>query len=229
MSYRTVGVSVLLVGAVAASAGDLLPYHRKAKLRCGLSNCYDYEVRRTSPPAVGTTFNTLTLPLVPATAPALLPAAGASPTLLSASGNALTAEAASRVKYWQAVDRELRVDHCAISQVAVWIDEQGNWSVNLTATQHPFVGPDGQATPEARFLRNRFRVTLRAYGAAPVNENPALAPLGKPELFHLDVTPFWVDRDQILLHRASGSLKTTPPELRLLPLVDRMTVEFRYE
>ena len=131
MSYRTVGVSVLLVGAVAASAGDLLPYHRKAKLRCGLSNCYDYEVRRTSPPAVGTTFNTLTLPLVPAT--------------------------------------------------------------------------------------------------APVNENPALAPLGKPELFHLDVTPFWVDRDQILLHRASGSLKTTPPELRLLPLVDRMTVEFRYE
>jgi hypothetical protein len=48
MTRRAFAISVFLVGAVAASAGDLIPYHRRAKTSCGISPCFDYVPRKLS-------------------------------------------------------------------------------------------------------------------------------------------------------------------------------------
>ena len=241
LSRRGFGLGVILLGAAGVAAGELIPLHRKAKVRCNLPSGYDYQVRKTSAAAVVATLEVLVLnsAAIPATLPvavAVTPNATngtATPTPLAMKLPASNPPA-KIIRYWQSAQGELRVDHCAISQIAVWIDDQGFWSINLRAIQDPFVGLDRQATPNARFLRNRFHVTIHAYGAYVIEETPALAPLGKPELFRLEPTPFWVDRSQVKFHRATGYLHGAPrdfcvAELQQLQFVDRLEVEFRYE
>ena len=240
ISRRTFGLSMLLVSVAGVSAGELIPYHRKAKLSCGLPAGYDYELRKPSLPSVAATLGTLVL--VPATVPvsvsntAVVPTPQGNAVVLSQTSatSVVQTQPAKIVRYWQSAAGELRVDHCAISQVAVWIDETGYWSVNLRAIQDPFIGPDRQATPNARFLRNRFYVKIHAYGSYTVQETPALVRVGKPELFRIEPTPFWVDRSQVELHRATGYLHGPPrclgpAEIEQLKFVDRLEVEFRYE
>jgi len=209
--YRTAGVSVLLVGAVAASAGDLLPYHRRAKVRCDIPPRYDYETRRLSLPDVRETIATLLLEQVKAPSNSYL----------------IANHPQRQLRLWQVVDRPLQVNHCSLSNIAVWIDESGRWSVNLTAVQHPFVGPDRQAMPEARFLRNEFHVKVHAYGMAKVETANRATAVSQPEIFCMCLNPFWVDREQVMLHNDGGTLSAE--QLQRLPLVDRLEVEFRYE
>jgi len=211
MTRRTWGLSLLLLGTVAATAGDLLPYHRRAKVRCGISPGYDYETRRLSLPDVRETTATLLLEQVKSPPNTSLP--GSNPQ--------------RQLRLWQVVDRSLQVDHCSLSNIAVWIDETGRWSANLTAVQQPFVGQDRQATPAARFLRNKFHVKVHAYGMAKVETGNRATAVGQPEIFCMCLTPFWVDREQIKLHNDGGSL--SDEQLQRLPLVDRLEVEFRYE
>lgn len=260
LSRRGFGLGVILLGAAGVSSGGLIPFHRKAKVRCNLPAGYDYQVRKLSEPAVIASHQVLVLLSV--AIPATLPtgtaapvstenaqggvtaiAATVAPTPLAMTPVAMTPVApkptvspppAKIIRYWQSAQGDLRVDHCTVSQIAVWIDDQGYWSVNLRAAQDPFVGLDRQATPNARFLRNRFHVTVHAYGGDVVKETPALALLGKPELFRLEPTPFWVDRSQVKFHRATGYLHGAPrclcaKEVEQLQFVDRLEVEFRYE
>ena len=246
LSRRGFGLGVILLGAAGASAGELIPLHRKAKVRCNLPSGYDYHVRKTSAPSVVASLDVLVLnsAAIPATLPVANPvtpnasSGTATPTPLAmslpASNPVVSNSPAKIIRYWQSAQGELRVDHCAISQIAVWIDDQGFWSINLRAIQDPFIGRDRQATPNARFLRNRFHVTIHAYGAYVIEETPALALLGKPELFRLEPSPFWVDRSQVKFHRATGYLHGAPrdfcvAELQQLQFVDRLEVEFRYE
>lgn len=213
MSPRAIGVSVLLIGAVAASAGDLLPYHRRARINCGLSPCYDYRPRSLSGADVRETSATVFLDQV-----------AAPPNSSLANDDPMR-----RLRIWQVVDRDLTVDHCSASGIAIWIDESGRWSVNLKATQSPFVvnGPDRQATPATRFLRNKFYLKLRAHGLAKTADPNRTSTVGQPEIFAIDLNPFWVERDTTIRWSQSGVL--TPEQLARLPLVDRMEVEFRYE
>jgi hypothetical protein len=211
MTRKAWGLGLLLVGSVAATAGDLLPYHRRARVSCGVSPCYDYETRRLSLPDVRETTATLLLEQV--TAPP---------------NSILTANDPRRqLRMWQVVDRPLQLDHCSLTNIAVWIDESGRWSANMTAIQQPFVGLDRQATPAARFLRNKFHVKIHAYGLAKVQTADRTTAVGRPEIFCLCLNPFWVDREQIKLHSDGGSI--SEEQRQRLPLVDRLEVEFRYE
>lgn len=211
MTRRAWGVGLLLLGTVEATAGDLLPYHRRAKVRCGIPSGYDYETRRLSLPGVRETSATLILEQVQA------------PPNSTLVGN----NPQRRLRVWQVIDRPLKLDHCSLSNIAVWVDETGRWSANMTAVQQPFVGPDKQATPAARFLRNKFHVTVHAYGMAKVETGNRATAVGQPEIFSMCLKPFWGDREQVLLHSDGGTLSAE--QLQRLPLVDRLEVEFRHE
>jgi hypothetical protein len=52
-------------------------------------------------------------------------------------------------------------------------------------------------------------------------------PVGQPEMFHMDLKPFWVDRDTTIQHSEVGQL--WGDQLQRLPLVERLEIEFRYE
>ncbi len=210
MTRRTWGLGLLLVGTVAATAGDLLPYHRRARVHRDIPP-YDYQTRRLSLPDVRETAITLVLEQVAAPPNSFLAAN----------------DARRQLRLWQVVDRPLQLDHCSLSNIAVWIDENGNWSANMTAAQQPFVGPDKQATPAVRFLRNKFHVTVHAYGMAKVQTGNRATAVGQPEIFCMCLNPFWVDREQIKLHNDGGRL--SEDQRQRLPLVDRLEVEFRYE
>lgn len=211
MTRRTWGLSIVLLGTVAATAGDLLPYHRRARVRCGAPAIYEYEHKSTSLPDLRETSATLTLVAVQPPTNSVL----------------TSADPRRTVRFWQVVDRPLKLDHCSLSGIAVWIDETGSWSASMTATQQPYVGPGRQATPAVRFLRNKFHVKVHAYGLAKVQSGDRASMVGQPEIFCMCLNPFWVDREQVLIHNDGGRL--TDDQLQRLPLVDRLVVEFRYE
>jgi hypothetical protein len=208
-----IALSMLLGSVAVACGGDLIPYHRRARVRCGLPPCYEYENRTLSKGMVGESSATLWLqqegPLPNSTLSATSPG--------------------RRLRVWQGGGTALKVGHCSISKVAVWIDENGTWTTSLQAVQDPFIvnGNDRQATPAARFVRNGFHVTIRGYGLAKVADPNRAAQVGQPEMFCIDVPPFWVSRDST--ERVSETGMLTMEQRERLPLVDRLEVELRIE
>ncbi len=210
------GVMFGMLSINTASAGDLIPYCRAAKVRCSIPNyAYQSQSYHLSPPASAESFSTL---LLESTAQPLIECSTAG---FQRPGDTRT------VRFWQLSKGALEIDHCAISRVGVSVDDFGHWTVNLRASQDPFFGVKRQAEPAVRFKRNRFVVTVRGYGAAPLRETTTQTNLGKAELFRIEVPDFWVDRSDVVHVREVGRL--SPVEMRTLSLVDRIEVDFRYE
>lgn len=201
VSRRMLGMGVLLFGSSTVLAGNLFPYHRRAQVRCELPACYDFQTRNPSSADVRETAATLFLEQANAVANSSLAASVPQ----------------RRLRVWQVVDKKLSVDHCSLSNISVWIDENGNGTINLVAAQKPFIESETarQATPATRFLRNKFHVGLRAYGMAKTADPFRTASVGQPELFQFNVPPFWVERDTSIRH--SVSFKLSDDQLQRLP------------
>lgn len=209
-SGRSLLIGGLLVGTVAATAGDLLPYHRRARVRCSLPAWPGYVTQQASPPVRTETNTVLWLELTDPPANSTL--------------NAPVPE--RRIRVYQG-GSPLVVEHCSIGRVALAIDETGLWTVSLAAEQFPYIvnGNDRQATPAARFLRNEFHIRFRGVALAQTEDPQRVAPVGQPEMFNVALQPFWMARDS--RERISQRGRLTAEELARLPLVDRVEVELR--
>lgn len=209
----------LLIGIAGAAgtehlvAGELLPYHRRATVRCGVPGAYNY-VRND--PANPVTQETFQGELIVVANP---------PVAVMGASNATLAVAPV---FWQLRDSELRHEHCHISNVTLWIDDAtGDWRLSLTAAQNPFVGPERQATPAVRFLRNKFYIKIRAVGGQPVASNPDTSPLSGPEMLCIEVPGFWVEREQMRYLSFHGQLdRSTAARVKY---VNRLMIDLQIE
>ena len=211
-------LGIVALGAAALSAGDFLPYHRRAIVRCAPPQHLQYVRHNPSNPVTKETFSGQLLPV------AMSSTAVQSPD----TPGAVAPPAHPALKYWQLSESEIRNGHCAISNVTLWVDErQGNWRLSFTVAQNPFTGPAPQATPAARFLRNKFFVKVRAVGAQPVAVSDASSPLTGPEMFCIEVPPIWIDRGETRPLSYHGQLNAT--DLGRMKYVDRLLVDFSFE
>jgi hypothetical protein len=211
-------LGIVSVGAAALMAGDLLPYHRRAIVRCAPPQQFQYVRHNPSNPVTKETFTGNLLPVaIDPTAP---PPAGSQPAVLPGPGAA--------IKYWQLSESEIRSEHCSISNATLWVDDNnGEWRLSFTVAQNPFVGPARQATPAARFLRNKFFVKVRAVGAQPAASNAEVSPLTGPEMFCIEIPPFWIDRGETRPLSYQGQLSEL--DRRRMKYVDRLLVDFSFE
>jgi hypothetical protein len=139
--------------------------------------------------------------------------------------------------------KELEIEHCAITQVALQLDREGYWTLSLRAYQNAVLPADQAAKAEqaekaerraakkkaaaeggALFdKRNLFVVKLRAYAmfsdeAGSRDELP-----GKPVMFTLGPESFWVERGQPYdLYRKYYNAEIT----RYFDYVDHVELEF---
>ncbi len=204
-------LGIVSVGAAALMAGDLLPYHRRAIVRCAPPQHYQYVRHNPSNPVTKETFTGVMVPV--ASKAEDLPQSGGGPS----------------VKYWQLRESQIKNenDHCAISNVTLWVDDLGEWRLSFAVIQDPFVGPARQATPAARFLRNKFFVKVRAVGGQKVASDAEFNPLTGPEMFCIEIPPFWIERGEKRPLSYQGRLQAT--ESGRLKYVDRMLVDFSWE
>lgn len=210
LGRRTVILSLVLAGGAVAWAGDPGFYRRRAHVRCGIPGWPGYGVQEFQKPVLGETDAVLWLELTDAR-----------------QGSSLAAPAPERrVRIYQGA-KDLVVDHCTVSRLALAIDETGQWTASLTAEQNPFimVGTERQATPAARFLRNEFHLQLRGVALAKAADPDRIAVIGQPEMFCITLQPFWLTRES--RERISQVGRLTPRQLQQLPLVDRVEVELR--
>ena len=135
------------------------------------------------------------------------------------------------IKAFQFVDTpNLVIDHCAISNMTVLLDEDGNFTVTMRAVQNAEITERRITTSEpqqlvtANLLRNRFHVDVRCFGRhGPAGANPLM---GKPIVVPIELQPFWVQRGQPdTQHQVGGD----PRIKRYFDLIDRVEIEFKYE
>lgn len=246
---------ILFISTAVLMAGDLFPYHRRAIVRCAPPQQFQYVHHNPSNPVTRETFTGNLLPVTvgPAAAtvtsspviatatatggPATAIATGGSATA-TATGGPATATATGQpavlpgpsaaIKYWQLSESQIRSEHCSISNATLWIDDNsGEWRLSFTATQNPFVGPAQQALPAARFLRNKFFVKVRAVGAQPAASNAAISPLTGPEMFCIEIPPFWIDRSESRPVSYKGQLSEL--DRSRIKYVDRLLIDFSFE
>jgi hypothetical protein len=138
--------------------------------------------------------------------------------------------------------KELEIEHCAITQVALQLDREGYWTLSLRAYQNAVLPADQAAKADkaekkraerkktaaaegaALFeKRNLFVVKVRAYGTSAEKAGPSDESPGKPVMFALGPESFWVERGQPYdLFR-----KCHNPEItRYFDHVDHVEVEF---
>jgi hypothetical protein len=191
--------------AVAAAPG----YHfTRPRVRCCLPE-RDYQFGRFSPPLFAMSQSAVNLPL---------PAPG--------EGVQLPA------RLYQFDVAQLKIDHCSISQMAVEIQQNGHWILNLQADQNPLAPRSSEVVPNvttegdaskytAQQRRNAFHVALRCYRAG----GDSAVPLGKPLAIELKPDPFWVQRGQPYRLMASGTDKSLGD---FFGAIDRVEIEFYY-
>lgn len=202
-------LGIVSVGAAALMAGDLLPYHRRAIVRCAPPQQFQYVRHNPSNPVTKETFTGVMVPV----------AGDPSDFPLTVGGRP--------VKYWQLRESEIRNEHCAISNVTLCVDDAGEWRLSFTVAQNPFVGPARQAMPAARFLRNKFFVKVRAVGGQKVASNAEASPLTGPEMFCIEIPPFWIDRGETRPLSYQGQFNDL--DRGRLKYVDRLLVDFSFE
>jgi hypothetical protein len=130
------------------------------------------------------------------------------------------------------LDRDLVVDHCAISAVALTISDEGEWTLSLRADQNPpakepvTLGGQPPQLYTAHLLRNQFHVEIRCCGVAKVvsglsaDDGP-----GKPVLCKLSVPDFWVQRGRPKHEDRRGQSDDLRACFRT---IDRIEVDFYY-
>lgn len=200
--------STLVAGAVAVVAGDWIPYQRKVPVRCALPN-YPYVRSDTTNPVSRETFTG---------APLL-------PVILNEGAAAQVT--GQEPRFWQLKAVELRDRQCAISQVTLWVQPDGEWRLTFTAEQNALAGFNESATPESRFLRNKFFVKVRAVGAEKSATDMGNLPLAGAEMFCIEIPPFWIERGE----RRHCSYRGTLPESdkSRWKYVDRLWVDLSWE
>jgi hypothetical protein len=141
-----------------------------------------------------------------------------------------------KIRYFQLVQPWIVIDHCALSRVAVTLENDGGYGIAFRADQNPRPGSGlgvelpklepGERVRYTEYLkRNEFVVRIRGYGAYPLrDERPALAP-GKPVLLEFDITPFMVQRGEPYQYFSRGSDERVA---RYFRYVERIEVEFQY-
>lgn len=143
-----------------------------------------------------------------------------------------------QVRYFQFPQRELRVDHCSISRVALVLHENAFWTLSLRADQNPWFrgGTRNVLTPVPRNVpvsglvsnglkRNQFVVRIRCLGAAPLGLTRTDVGPPKPVLLELGPCVFWVQRGQPY----SFWRRVAHPDLaKVFDLIDQVEIEFVY-
>lgn len=133
--------------------------------------------------------------------------------------------------------KELEIEHCAITQVALQLDRDGHWTLSLRAYQNAVLPSDQAGKPEkaarkkpavaeraALFeKRNLFVVKVRAYGTFSEEAGPSDESPGRPVMFTLGPESFWVERGQPYdLYRKHHNREVTD----YFDHVDRVEMEF---
>lgn len=143
-----------------------------------------------------------------------------------------------RIRHFSLSQRELRINHCSVSELAVVLHEDGYWTLSLRAVQNPaFIGTPGNKVSRLdgaipvngletnQLLRNLFFVRIRGLGAFAHEPSAADVCLGKPVLVSLDAPSFWVQRGQ---PRSIWVKQVRPDVAKYFDLIDRVEVEFFY-
>ena len=130
--------------------------------------------------------------------------------------------------------KELRVQHCSISEVAFTIRDNGQWIFNCRADQNPWFTKQPNALPVLsspraptietnHLLRNEFFVTVRCYGNFPLKE--AKKSTGKPALAVIGPISFMVQRGVPFVANVSEARLELQ---QYYPLIDRIEFDFYY-
>jgi len=140
--------------------------------------------------------------------------------------------------------KELEIEHCSITQVALQMDREGDWTLSLRAYQNAPLPADQAAQAEkaekaerraakkkaapaegkALFeKRSLFVVKIRAYGTSSEAAGSRDDLQGRPAMFTLGPESFWVERGQPYdLYRKYHNGEIT----RYFDHVDHVEVEF---
>jgi len=225
-----------ITAAVRAAGIGSSPGHSRFRTRpkvvCGLPD-HDYVHGGPNGPALAVSMTALLLPVRDAATDGVLPS--------------------GRTAYaYQMSQAELRVDHCAISRVALVIRTDGIWTLTLRADQNrledrdppliavgrPVVTDATSPAPSRVILpgttattrfsehikRNQFIVRVRGYAFA-VTETSFDAPPGRPVLFQLAPEPFWVQKQEPLFKKFQDCDLDVAEYARS---VDRVEIELTY-
>lgn len=172
---------VLVAGSIfTAWAGNIIPHKVKAKRRCSLGDRYRYQATNTTPVS-SITFTVLNLTNAEVD------------TVSNPTNDELPV---TITKIYQQSTQSMPLNHCAISNAAVMLQENGNWSINFRATQNPELVIENQKPIFQRFRRNKFFVTFRGLGSVSGARSPDSDNLGRPVLFEQKLEGFWVERGQ---------------------------------
>jgi hypothetical protein len=121
----------------------------------------------------------------------------------------------------------LAIDHCAITQVALQLHDDGRWVLSLRADQNrrPAEGAPVVYNPFLHIKRNQFVVRLRCLGAARTPPLTGDLAAGRPVLADLGPVSFWVENGQPLPVRTGDS---SPWVQEHFEDIDRIEIEFFY-
>lgn len=122
---------------------------------------------------------------------------------------------------------QLEIDHCSISQVAVQIQPNGDWTLSLRGDQNrrPPAGQANTYNPRLHIRRNEFSVQLRCLGNFREEPSEVGNLVPKPVLVDLGPVHFWVENGEPRHLRHRGNSRELAAAL---PLIDRVEVEFSY-
>lgn len=100
-------------------------------------------------------------------------------------------------KLFQWRQRTFQIDQCSVSNVALQLDRDGNWIVNLRADQNrvPTIDPKPY-NPTLHIKRNEFAVVFRCYGDMAAATTEISMATGKPVVAVIKVKKFWVENGE---------------------------------
>lgn len=207
-----------MLAAAAVGAGPFGHYRTRPACRTGIPN-RDYQFGAVAPQRrlVSQTAELLL-------APSLTPGDATDDTL--------------SIQVYQLPEERMELDHCSITRVAFQVRGDGVCVLSLLAEQNalerqtdvdPATSGKESALQVSHEKRNRFHVSVRAYGAYQVREDEAesTGATGKPLLQTFGPHSFWVERGvpkDVVLRE-----KWPPRDLTLIQLIDRVEVTFAYE
>jgi hypothetical protein len=164
---------------------------------------------------------------------------------------------APRTKVFQFIPTSMQIDHCSISRMALYIQDNGLWRLTLQADQNPIVqtatalttvqpstaNPPALLTAPIRGLpkvtwrdtsfikRNLFVIRVRGLGSfqEPIPVPAAPATIGKPVLFELAPIEFWVQNGVSFPLVAQQDPSLPHADIKqFFDMIDRVEIEFSY-
>jgi hypothetical protein len=198
-------IAILVVGVGVVSAAGVRRRHAKPRELGGIP-ARDYQTITGSSPASVLAISKVAVSIAPSEPPA---APGTAGMALRIGEQAANRSLGARL--YQFAPTSLQIDHCSISRIALVIQEDGSWRLNLQADQNPRTAvprsetppvamtpirglPNVQTKQTAHIKRNLFIVRVRGLGAfaEPLATPPSPPSLGKPVLLALGPIEFWV-------------------------------------